>query len=128
MANWDIDHGTCGKVIGKAGTQAAGYKTDLTTLSTAFENAPTNLKASPLVLQRLGEFSDKRVQPAVNKITGHTHSALQGTTDAIGYYQLGDLKMATTAQRNAAKATYPTPPGAKNSGGPTVSAPDGGQG
>lgn len=117
MANWDIDHAACGTVISRAGTQAAGYKTDLTTLSTAFENMPTNLKNSPLVLMRLGEFSEKQVQPSVEKVTGHTHSALQGTTDAIGYYRLGDLTMAATAQRNAAKATYPTPPGAKGPGG-----------
>lgn len=116
MANWDIKPGAAAGVLQKAGGQASGYSTDINSVSTALGSAATSLSKSPLVLSRLGEYKEKDLDPAMNKVAGHTHSALQGTADAITYYVAGDYEMAATAQRNAAKPTYPTPPGA--GGGP----------
>lgn len=118
MATWDIDVPMAGQVISNAGTEAAGYETDLSSVTTAFGIAQLNLNDSPLVLSRLAEFSESVAGPHLEKVVGHTHSALVGTSDAVRYYVAGDTEMAAEAQRNAALASYPGDiPGVSGGGG-----------
>lgn len=108
MTTWDIDVPGAGRVIQRAADTAAAYEADLGGVDAATEAAVSALPHSPLVVQRLGEFVQEAAQPHLERIVGHTHSALQGTTDAVSFYVAGDQEMAARAQCNAALASYPT--------------------
>lgn len=118
MATWDIDVPSAAAVLQSAGTQAQEYQTLFTQLDNAFSLLGSALATSPLVTSRLGEFAQEAATPHLQKVAGHTGSALQGTSDAITFYVAGDQEMAATAQSNAASASYPTDtPGVGGSGG-----------
>lgn len=108
MATWDIDVPSAAAVLQSASTQAQEYQTLFGQLEGALTGTLGALPTSPLVAQRLAEFAQESAHPHLEKVAGHTGSALQGTNDAINHYVLGDQEMAALAQTNAALASYPS--------------------
>ncbi|MGL5818540.1 MAG: DUF6507 family protein [Phycicoccus sp.] len=107
MTRWDVDVPAAGQVISQAGRQGAAYEGDLAAVNATFERAAAALSRSPLVVGRLGEFAQVAATPHLEAVVGHTHSALQGASDAVAAYVAGDLAMAANAQGAAGSAVYP---------------------
>ncbi len=107
MAQWDIQAPATGRLLAGASEQAQGYETDIGSVTSALEATGVALVNSPLAMSRVAEFAESVATPHLNKVVGHTASALQGTSAAVSAYMAGDTEMAAEAQRNASMATYP---------------------
>ena len=112
---WDIEYAEAMGVVRRSGGKAEGYQRRASTLDSSLSTLGSALTRSPLVAQSVADFAQNVLAPALKKTTGHTLSALFGTSSAINAYAAGQEEMAQTAQQNATLATYPDMPGA---GGP----------
>lgn len=116
---WDIDGPAVGRVIERAAGKADGYEGDVTKVGEGFAELQGVLTNSQLVATRVDDFASEVVYDDLGTIQGHTASAIMGTTEAVGHYLDGHEQMAQTAQGNATKASYPTPPGVGSDGSGT---------
>ncbi|MGL5865730.1 MAG: DUF6507 family protein [Dermatophilaceae bacterium] len=118
MASWDIDTAGAVRVIGAAAERASGFAADVDRVDGAAEGVVNAVPESPLVMQHLVAFGEEVASPGVGAVAGHTHSALQGGSDAVTAYVAGDVEMAAHAQGAATSAAYPSDtPGAGRGGG-----------
>lgn len=108
---WDIDRARVGAVLRSAITEVKQYQQDSRSYGIAFDDVLEVLGHSDAVANRLAGYAKECAIPDVRGVLGHSSSAILGTAEAVRAYGRGDAKMRDTAQRNAARAQYPSMPG-----------------
>lgn len=127
VTEWDIETANALGIVGRVRTSVGGYDGKIDGLDKAMTAMYDDLKHSDLVTHSLIDFSQKVTRAHLNLITGHSGSAVTGTSEAIGHYDRGHYDMAATAQRNAKEAVHPaTMPGRET--GSALRPPHTGQG
>lgn len=113
MVAWDIHTESVAGTVDSAIGEVGNYLTDITTAGDAVTSVINALTNSQLVAKAVGDFAENVASPDLEAVWGHSNSAIRGTVDAVTAYLNGDHTMASTAQTNAASASYPEPPGAQ---------------
>lgn len=108
MTRWDIDYAEALGVVRQAVGKATDYEADLAAVETAATGLNGVLTRSQLVASAVNGFATEVAAPELRAVTGHTDSAIRGTSTAVHAYQAGQLEMAAEAQGNAARARYPS--------------------
>ena len=105
--SWSIDVGQSVAVVRAAMAKVEGTEPSLQGIVNALEAAQAAIPGG-VVVEALSEVLAHRLQPDIEDVLSRSGRIFTSTAQALSYYQSGDLDMAATAQRSAARAGVPS--------------------